>query len=249
MEDDLLKDERRILKRAQEILDSQENRDDHLVKELEKLTKGYQKLLMQFDKILKIGDSHQNFLLRKKQRLEDISFIDGLTGVPNRRRFDGMLTQKWETAQQREEFLSLIMLDIDFFKEYNDSYGHLKGDDCLKEIANVLSNKANNPEDFVARYGGEEFVLIFSNTNQEEAAAISEEIRVKIEDLQIPHNQSDISEYVTVSLGSATIIPNEDYIPEELVDKADKTLYQAKQNGRNQIKTVLIAKEDYVDAN
>jgi two-component system, cell cycle response regulator len=127
----------------------------------------------------------------------------------------------------------LIMCDIDFYKDYNDTYGHLAGDDSLKKVANVLEHYARRASDLAARYGGEEFVIILPDTESDKAVHIAEQIRTAVEDLHIQHSSSQTSDYLTISLGVATIIPTRDQKPGTLINFADEALYQAKKNGRN----------------
>ncbi|MFM2062850.1 MAG: hypothetical protein RLZZ507_2520 [Cyanobacteriota bacterium] len=167
------------------------------------------------------------------QELQRLANIDSLTQIANRRCFDEVLFQEWKRLQREKLPLSLILCDIDFFKNYNDTYGHPAGDDCLKQVANILDQAINRPADLVARYGGEEFVLILPNTDTEGAVHIVEEIRSQITLAAIGHISSQISQYVTLSLGIATLIPHDQTSPESLISQADQALYQAKQSGRN----------------
>lgn len=168
-------------------------------------------------------------------KLITISSKDGLTGINNRRRFDEYLENEWNRSARSNSPLSLILCDIDSYKAYNDTYGHLAGDDCLKRIAHVLEHYARRAGDMAARYGGEEFVILLPDTVSEQAALIAEQIRIAVEDLRVLHKSSKVSEYVTVSLGVATIVPARDKKPELLINLADEALYEAKNNGRNRI--------------
>ncbi|WP_176560200.1 PAS domain S-box protein [Brevibacillus dissolubilis] len=169
--------------------------------------------------------------------LKHISFIDGLTEAANRRYFDEMLQKEWQRLSECGLPLSLILVDIDSFKAYNDTYGHLGGDSCLKLVAKVLQEgMASRPEDIVARYGGEEFAILLPNLSQIEAVQIAESLRHQVESLQVPHSQSKVGKYVTISAGVATITPSMFTTPEGLIQAADKALYQAKRT-RNQVET------------
>ncbi|MGM0501014.1 MAG: diguanylate cyclase domain-containing protein [Bacillota bacterium] len=170
------------------------------------------------------------------KKLKNTSFIDGLTQIPNRRKFDEFLEQEWQHCKRNKNYLSLIMLDLDFFKEYNDCYGHLAGDDCLKKIANAIQQCVKRPKDLAARYGGEEFIIVLSETGAAGAQKVAQRIQTAINNLEIEHQDSKVAEHVTVSLGVTTIIPDHEVTKEEFVDKADQVMYQAKQAGRNQIK-------------
>jgi len=187
--------------------------------------------------------AHEQELLEVSRQLEEenqnlrrLSFLDGLTGIANRRHFDEILLNEWNRALRDARPLSLIILDIDFFKNYNDTYGHQTGDDCLKQVAGFLSSSLKRPGDLAARYGGEEFAAILPNTNIEGATVIAEVLRSGIEALRIPHASSPVSAYVTVSAGVASTVPGRNGSPEFLVTTADKALYQAKQGGRNRVK-------------
>jgi len=172
-------------------------------------------------------------------KLEISSNLDGLLGIFNYRHFDEVLQQEWKNAARTKEPLSLAMLDIDFFKQYNDTYGHPTGNDCLQQIANLVKQDLKRPRDLVARYGGEEFAIILPDTSLEGAIMVAEMICTGVRDLKIPHLRSKVSEYVTVSLGVATILVDceeQDSSSVKLITNADKALYLAKQNGRNCVK-------------
>ncbi|MBN1907421.1 MAG: diguanylate cyclase [Deltaproteobacteria bacterium] len=166
--------------------------------------------------------------------LEKLSSIDGLTGINNRRIFDETLVHEWKRiGRQKQIFLSAIMCDVDFFKMYNDHYGHQKGDECLRRIAEAIKSVLKRPSDFLARYGGEEFVVLLPNTSPEGAQLVAEDIRKKVHGLKIRHEKSRIDEYVTLSLGVSTIIPGQDATAIDLIKAADQALYECKDKGRN----------------
>lgn len=179
----------------------------------------------------------KNHLELKKYRdlLENMSYLDGLTGLANRRYFNEMYDKEWRRALRHGEWLSVIMIDIDYFKKYNDFYGHLLGDDCLRLIGSALGNAMQRASDIVVRYGGEEFLAILPSTTPEGAMMLAEKVRTNIELLHIQHEHSRVSKYVTVSVGVASVIPNNVMIPNSLIGKADIELYRAKQQGRNRI--------------
>ena len=168
--------------------------------------------------------------------LQELSSIDGLTEISNRRKFDESLRNEWGSAIRYSKPISLIIFDIDFFKNYNDTYGHIAGDDCLKQVSKGLSNILKRSGDVFARYGGEEFAVILPDTDADGAIVVAKLIHAKVNSLKIVHSSSQISEFVTTSLGVATIIPDRNTSPEKLIEKADKALYQAKQEGRNRIR-------------
>jgi len=169
------------------------------------------------------------------KKLKEMSKMDGLTSIPNRRYFDEMLTKEGKRASINSTPLSLIMLDVDFFKPYNDTYGHHRGDECLKIIAKTLYESVKSHKDFVARYGGEEFSIILPETNETGALITANRLCSIIENLNIPHSGSNISPYVTVSLGVTTIIPTPQTHSQQFIEIADKALYAAKDSGRNQV--------------
>ncbi len=169
------------------------------------------------------------------QRLQHISFLDGLTEIANRRRFDEFIDLEWRRSLRNSTPLSLIMIDIDFFKAYNDTYGHQSGDECLKRVANTLSASLNRPGDLAARYGGEEFAVVLAGTHRAGAAAVAEALRARVESLNIPHAGSRVSDRVTISLGVATMIPVRESSRVALIAAADRALYDAKHKGRNRV--------------
>jgi diguanylate cyclase (GGDEF)-like protein len=174
-------------------------------------------------------------LEEKNRLLERLSTLDTLTGIANRRRFDDVLRQEWKRAARDETPLSLIYCDIDFFKGYNDSYGHQAGDETLLRVARVLSEAAHRPADLAARYGGEEFVILLVDTGAEGAGLLAERMRASVEAQKIAHRSSGIGAFLTASFGLATMIPRPAIRPEELIDRADRALYMAKQRGRNRV--------------
>ena len=177
----------------------------------------------------------KNHIELKKLRdvIKENSMLDGLTKIPNKNKFNEILEAEWSRARRYEENLSVLMLDLDFFKIYNDTYGHLEGDECLKMVAYALKNLLKRGTDLVARWGGEEFACILPGTNHEGAMKLAEELRKGVENLKIPHEASTVSKYVTISVGVATMIPTLGTEPQEIVEKADKALYRAKQDGCN----------------
>jgi len=167
------------------------------------------------------------------RQLQELALLDGLTQIPNRRYFDEYLQQEWYRIQREENCLSLVLCDVDFFKRYNDTCGHQAGDDCLIAIAQTLKETAQRSGDFVARYGGEEFAIILPNTTSVGAARIAEDIQAALQLRALPHPDSDVGEWVTLSLGIACLYPVADREPTELLDFADRALYQAKRQGRD----------------
>ncbi|MFQ5644395.1 MAG: diguanylate cyclase [Thiogranum sp.] len=174
-------------------------------------------------------------LSHSNRELKRLSSMDGLTGLANRRQFDETLEQEWQRAQRTELPLSLLFADIDYFKRYNDSYGHQAGDDCLRKVAASLQKTVHRPADLVSRYGGEEFVMILPDTTSEGALAVAEKVLANIAGLNIPHKNSDSADRVTLSIGVATLHPEEGAGCDTLIEAADQMLYKAKDNGRNRI--------------
>ena len=168
-----------------------------------------------------------------KRQLEKISLTDGLTKIPNRRCFDESLQQEWQKAIRDKSRLGLMMIDIDHFKLYNDTYGHLAGDQCLREVAQTLSQTLNRDKDLVARYGGEEFVVILPHTR--DCGSPAKRCQYNIERLELPHDTSPTSRFVTVSVGVCSIFPDKDSDILAFIAQADMALYQAKNAGRNRV--------------
>jgi diguanylate cyclase (GGDEF)-like protein/PAS domain S-box-containing protein len=170
-----------------------------------------------------------------QRELEDLSFKDGLTGVANRRRFDALFATEWSAARRTQRPLSLAMIDIDFFKQYNDRYGHVRGDNCLQQVAQALRAGASRPRDFLARYGGEEFALVVPETDAGGALHIANRCREAVIAAAIEHAGSEVAPIVTLSLGVGTISPSADDDPAKFIESVDRRLYRAKQAGRNMI--------------
>lgn len=169
--------------------------------------------------------------------LERISNLDGLTAIPNRRSFESFYELEWRRTCREKKWLSLIMIDVDYFKAYNDNYGHLAGDQCLKQIAQALQ-VLNRPGDMVARYGGEEFVAVLSGTDQTGARQMADRMRQRVKDLQIEHGFSKAAAHVTISAGIATQKPENQFSSMDLILKADQALYLAKSRGRDRAEVV-----------
>ncbi|MBE9145974.1 diguanylate cyclase domain-containing protein [Planktothrix mougeotii] len=177
-------------------------------------------------------------LQEANQKLYQLANLDSLTQVANRRCFDTCLQKEWEALEKQQRPLTLIMFDLDSFKAYNDYYGHLAGDDCLFKVAQAVYHCTRHldlrrPIDLVARYGGEEFVILLSNANVQVGTDVAERIQRIISHLAIPHQRSGVKEFVTVSLGIASLIPNATIQPDYLIQLADQALYNAKQQGRD----------------
>ena len=174
-------------------------------------------------------------LLDLQRELEALSYKDGLTGIANRRRFDAVFEEEWGNARRSGRPLSLVMLDIDFFKQYNDHYGHLQGDYCLKLVAKVLSTAVIRTHDFLARFGGEEFVLVLPETDAAAALRVVERCRELLANEWIPHERSMTGKALTMSIGVGTVVPGHGDERLSFVELVDRRLYQAKQRGRNTV--------------
>lgn len=184
----------------------------------------------------------RNHLELKKHRdlLKDLSSVDGLTGIANRRRFDETLGREWKRCARSRGALSVLIIDIDFFKDFNDNYGHVAGDECLQKIAATLAAATHRVGDLVARYGGEEFGVVLPETDQDGAANVAGMMHKGVAALNITHAFSRCSDRVTVSIGAGSTVPRNDSGPHLLVEAADRMLYQAKQDGRNRVRSSAI---------
>ncbi len=185
--------------------------------------------------IVKLRVKNNLELKHHRDRLERISFTDALTGIHNRRRFDEYLEQEWKRAMRSGDQLSLLLIDIDLFKQFNDAYGHIAGDECLKSIARTISATLHRSTDQAFRYGGEEFACILPATDAAGARHVAEILRQGVEQLKIPHEYSTVSPWTTISVGITGKVPITDWPCLELVEKADTALYAAKQGGRNRV--------------
>lgn len=175
----------------------------------------------------------EDVLKRLNKQLESLSFHDALTDVANRRMYDKTMEAEWGRAQRHRAPISLILVDVDCFKQYNDRYGHVMGDECLVKVTQALGGVSGRSSDLLARYGGEEFVLMLPDTDREAALTIAERCRASVEALRIPHAESEAGEVVTVSVGVSTVVPSDKSDPRSIFEAADKMLYLAKQKGRN----------------
>jgi diguanylate cyclase (GGDEF)-like protein len=186
-----------------------------------------------FDIMMQTICERTDDLKTANEKLEQLSRLDGLTGIANRRMFDEVMEKEWRKMVRGKSPLGLILMDVDFFKRYNDLYGHQAGDKCLVEVADAISKNIRRPADLAARYGGEEFVVILPNTDSEGAFFIAEKIRKTIMDLNIKHGVSDVSEFITLSLGVGTVIPQHGDDLNQFIKEVDQALYYSKQTGRN----------------
>ena len=222
------------------------NRSRH---DLENLDSDYQRLkgyAAEVERANRELNQIRQQLTHSNTKLERLSTLDTLTGLANRRRFDEVLKQEWRRSAREGTPLSLVFCDIDFFKDFNDGYGHLAGDECLVKVAQAVSSISKRPGDLAARYGGEEFVLVLSGTGEDGACRLAEKLRAKIESLSIPHAYSRLAPHLTISLGVASAVPRRGSAAEDLLNLADRALYAAKQEGRNRVK--VLRPEGAIDA-
>lgn len=187
------------------------------------------------DSLVTQVQKQQDQLQAQSLEMQRLSYNDGLTGLANRRRFDQALALSWALAQRNQTSVALIMCDVDYFKPYNDHYGHLRGDDALRKVGAVIKRVVTRQSDLAARYGGEEFAILLPDTDENGAFEIAERVRKELHELAIPHAASMIDDMLTVSLGIAAIVPGVQQQPRQLVQRADEALYAAKAAGRNRI--------------
>ena len=206
---------------------------DQLAKSNRNLEKKVKKRTKKLSQTLEILEATQAELVQKNQELQHLSRVDKLTQIANRYYFDEYLFQEWNRLELEQQPLSLILCDVDYFKKYNDFYGHQSGDRCLQQIAEVLLSVVKCPTHLIARYGGEEFAVIVPSTDTEGAIVVAEEIQQGIHQSKLPHACSDVSEFITISLGIACVVPTSTTSPACLIAAADKALYEAKRHGRD----------------
>ena len=180
-----------------------------------------------------VAEQRNRALQEANKKLAHLSQTDGLTQIANRRFFDDSFSREWKRARRERKPVSLVLFDLDFFKQYNDQYGHLRGDECLRNIAELVASVINRPGDLFARFGGEEFILLLPNTPETGAWAIAEQCRELVESLAIAHHKSSIAEVVTISVGVCSLIPEDDMTEHDMLDLTDQALYCAKDRGRN----------------
>jgi len=240
---ELFSREHKTIEEAEQLLQSQDFSSIALYKPFCNLLEAYKKLFRQTRSLVKMGDRMQSDLnelnaelQRHKEKLTQMSYVDGLTSVANRRRFNECLEAEWNRAVRSRLSLSLMILDIDFFKQFNDHYGHTAGDECLVLIARALNSCVKRDSDLVSRYGGEEFAIVLPETDCSGAETVAAKIQSSIRDLAIAHEFSPAAPHVTVSIGIACVVPAEKNTHMKLLEAADQKLYAAKQAGRNQVR-------------
>lgn len=196
-------------------------------------TDGFYGFVMDISRSIRMEEELQE----ANAQLIRIATLDGLTQIANRRKFDEYLTAEWKRASRDGGFLSIILCDIDFFKPYNDNYGHQGGDDTLRQVAQCIEANCKRSTDLAARYGGEEFIVVLPDTDSDGAAKVAENLRKAVEKLEIPHDYSKVCNFVTISVGVSTTIPTQEVPSAKLIEQADAALYQAKKLGRNRVET------------
>jgi diguanylate cyclase (GGDEF)-like protein len=256
-------EEEKIIADAEETKRCDWYRNNPLYPEFCRLLRNYKKLFRQFRMVLKMSDRQQielkdsreailNYnreltreikerkkieksLQKANMELDRLASLDGLTKIANRRRFDEYLEKQWEQTIVAGSFLALIIADIDFFKSFNDKFGHLEGDNCLRKVALAMSTAIERPSDLVARIGGEEFAVLLPETSAAEALPVAAAISRELERIQFDAKDPENSGQITLSMGIADIIPVPGQSPHQLIARADRALYKAKENGRNRI--------------
>ncbi|KJU83497.1 response regulator receiver modulated diguanylate cyclase, partial [Candidatus Magnetobacterium bavaricum] len=218
----LFEEEEAMIREAEELLNSEMAHGNVLLPHFDKLSGAYKKLLRQTKRIVRMADNLQGDLNFVTDKLSVLCNVDQLTNVANRRCLEETYNIEWKRSMRNGTPLALAIIDIDFFKQYNDSYGHTKGDVCLQKVALAIKNSLKRPHDLLARYGGEEFVVVLPETNEAGALSVAEGIRAAVEAQSIPHRMSKISDYVTISVGVCVMTSN-------LVDDKDVHLFRADQ--------------------
>ncbi len=231
--DSLFFQEEALLKEALALAGSERFRDNPLRPHYAELIKGYRKLLKQMQRLVRISDTYHHALSSSAEELAWLSSTDTLTGLANRLCLQQHLDREWRICQREKRPLSLMMIDIDHFKDYNDTYGHLQGDECLRLVAGAIKAALARPADLLARYGGEEFVAVLPGVELAGAQVVAERIMDNIRSLGLEHGQSPVCATVTVSIGLAATVPRPGDASSDLIQEADRALYTAKFSGRN----------------
>lgn len=232
--DSIFEGEAQVISKGESLLASPDSLDTLPAVFYRELLDEYRKLLKQICRMVRMSDLMQSELNRLSRKLEQMSTIDALTELYNRRFFNGYFQKEWDSAIRTETALSVLMIDVDFFKKYNDRYGHLMGDKCLHSIAGVLKQAIKRPRDTLARYGGEEFVVLLPETDGAGAITVAENLLENVRSLAIPHAKSPDIGIISVSIGIAVGHPTPEDTPGKLLNSADEALYRAKSAGRDQ---------------
>ncbi len=230
---DLFEREANVLEEAQAYAKRPQEQKPDIEKKYTELAKEYARLLRQLRRVTKLTDRTTDQLNTDRLQLMDEVNYDALTGIYNRRYLEARLPELMEALSKSAEFLSVLMIDVDFFKKYNDRYGHSEGDKCLKKLATAMAKTVGRKGDFVARYGGEEFTIVLPNTDESGARCIAGSVLENVQNVALKHEDSTASEYVTVSIGVCSAEVEDGHTPLQFLQRADAALYQAKQSGRN----------------
>jgi diguanylate cyclase (GGDEF)-like protein len=230
---DLFENEQMILDIATRRIEEVQNGAAFDFNEYVALVNEYNRLLKQQRRSTRLSDRTTGELLEQNQDLQEMTLLDPLTGLYNRRYLDETLTRNIKSLSRSGDCLSVLMVDVDFFKPYNDTYGHAAGDNCLKEVARGLMQCVTRGGDYVVRYGGEEFAIILPHTDSNGACKIARQLLVFIRELCIPHKKNEPIGYVTISIGLTTVSPEHTHKGRDYIKRADEALYLSKQNGRN----------------
>lgn len=242
--------ETKVIDEAESLLGTKNSAGNPLARPYSDLLTEYKKLFRQTQRLVKMSDRMQKNLNElnaelqsHKEILSKMSYIDGLTSIANRRCFNERLETEWNRALRTSRPLALILLDLDYFKQFNDHYGHAEGDACLIQVAGALGRAVKRPGDLAARYGGEEFVILLPETTSTGAITVASDVQSRIGELAIAHQCSDIAPVVTVSIGVAVMFPEKIDRHQDLIEAADRQLYAAKKAGRNQIKEKVVGND------
>lgn len=232
--EDLFEREQRILDHADSYLEQARKTGECAVEEYASVVKAYRLLLKYMRRITKLSDRTTVDLNTSKLDLQDKIHFDELTGIYNRRFLEEGLGKAAEELARSRKPLGVLMVDVDYFKRYNDTYGHGMGDDCLHMVAEALKESVQRPGDFAARYGGEEFVVVMPGADEEETRGMARRLLESVRLRRIPHTGNTVAEWVTVSVGAVSGLVTENRVAGDFLSGADKALYRAKHNGRNQ---------------
>ncbi|MBX3685900.1 MAG: diguanylate cyclase [Rhodocyclaceae bacterium] len=214
--------------------------DDYLVKPVSEAVLGAKVRAMQ-----RIAQMRYSLLVLTRKlddannELRRLSSVDGLTGIANRRELDETLLREWRRGVRSARPLSVLLADVDYFKQFNDGYGHQVGDECLKAVARSMKGELKRPSDLLARFGGEEFLVVLPETDIEGAAAVAESLRAAVEAMAITHRHAPVPGVVTISVGVASLVPDREHCETTLIEAADQALYAAKRDGRNRVSVRL----------
>jgi diguanylate cyclase (GGDEF)-like protein len=231
--EDIFDLENEVIHEAEDLLQAKEFTSAEDEEQYEKLLNAYRRLLKQMRTLVRMSDIMQSKLSTMSVELEKLSQIDGLTGLYNRRFFNDIYLREWRNAMNAGTVLGAMMIDIDYFKVYNDTFGHLAGDVCLQKIANSIEQAVKDFNAFACRFGGEEFIILLPDTDSEQCTVIVQEIMNNIARLNIPGAIKTVGGNVTVSIGIGLTAPTQEAKMESLINAADQALYRAKKDGRN----------------